>query len=447
MLKVLIVEDTDSLREVLATVLEHEGFQVKSTASAEDALGLLEEEQFDCVLADFKLPGKNGIELLKETRDGGSEVPFVIMTAYGSIQIAVDAMKAGANDFITKPFEPAFLCANLRDVIHHRRIVEREPVSKSARGKKILTNDPTFMKILDQAKKVALVDSSVLILGESGTGKELTARFIHEHSKRKDRPFVAINCGAIPSELLESELFGHIKGAFTGATQDRQGLFEFASEGTIFLDEIGDMPASLQVKLLRALQEGEIRRIGSNKSVSVNPRIIAATNQDLEDGLATGMIREDFYYRIAVVTFKLPPLRERPLDVKALALAFAEHFAKQNRKAVPAIHPQALEFLKRHPLPGNARELENIIQRAVILSDDEIRFEHLGINFDAHFAALAETRVTLPAIAEQAMRKAEIDMLVRTLKQTMGNKSKAALILGISYKTLLNKVKEYQISI
>ncbi|NMC64400.1 MAG: sigma-54-dependent Fis family transcriptional regulator [SAR324 cluster bacterium] len=445
--KLLIVEDTDSLRDVLATVLEQEGFLVDAAASAEESLPLLKSNSYDCILADFKLPEMNGLELLKELRNNGSEVPYIIMTAYGSIELAVDAMKSGANDFISKPFESKFLCANIKDVIAHNRIINREPIQLTSESPSIETKDPEFLKILSQAKKVAQVDSTVLLLGESGTGKELTARFIHEHSKRKDEPFVAINCAAIPSELLESELFGHSKGSFTGATQDRKGLFEYASKGTIFLDEIGDMPTLLQVKLLRALQEGEIRRIGSNTPVKVNPRIIAATHKDLEDCIATGHMREDFYYRIAVISFQLPPLRKRPDDIEMLTRHFIDYFARKNGRPAPKISKDAMDFLRRHPLPGNTRELENVIQRAVILSDDLIEIEHLGLGLDIHFDTINEARITLPAIAEQAVRKAEIDLIMQTLRQTMGNKSKAAKLLGVSYKTLLNKVKEYQLSL
>ena len=485
MRRILIVEDTDSLREVLVTVLEQEGFEASAVSTAEDALSTLVAGNFDCILADFKLPGMTGIDLLRKVRAGtnsnvatadrstpneardpddrrmpvggiipenhcGSapcDIPFIIMTAYGSIELAVDAMKSGANDFITKPFEPRFLCSNIMDVIMHRRIIEREPLELSSSGHHLQTIDPEFMRLLEQAKRVALVDSTVLLLGESGTGKELTARFVHEHSRRSDGPFVGINCAAIPAELLESELFGHVKGAFTGATRDRQGIFEYASKGTIFLDEIGDMPPSLQVKLLRALQEGEIRRIGSNTPVKVNPRIIAATNRDLEEGMALGHIREDFYYRIAVVTFNLPPLRRRPDDIEVLTRHFIQHFSAKNGRNPPSISSEALEFLRQHPLPGNTRELENIIQRAVIMADDLIGMEHLGLNLDIHFDAINETRRTLPEIAEQAVRKAEIDLIMQTLRQTMGNKSRAALLLGVSYKTLLNKVKEYDISL
>ncbi len=445
--RILIVEDSDSLREVLETILQKEGFQATAVASAEAAQETLGASgNFDCILADFRLPGMSGLDLLKAVRASLNSVPYIIMTAYGSIELAVHAMKHGANDFITKPFEPEFLCANIRDVIAHHRIIEREP-AKFKNGDRLQTRDPEFVRILQQAEKVAQVDSTVLLLGESGTGKELTARFVHENSRRKDGPFVGINCAAIPTELLESELFGHVRGAFTGATQDRKGLFEYASRGTIFLDEIGDMPPSLQVKLLRALQEGEIRRVGSNTPIKVNPRIIAATNRDLEEGLEAGHIRQDFYYRIAVVTFRLPPLRQRPCDIEFLTEHFIAHFAQKNGRTPPRISKEALDFLRRHPLPGNIRELENVIQRAVILADDTIQPEHFGLNIDINFAALREVRMTLPAIAEQAVRKAEIDLIMQTLRQTLGNKSKAAQLLGVSYKTLLNKVKEYQLTL
>ncbi|MCO6429437.1 MAG: sigma-54-dependent Fis family transcriptional regulator [Deltaproteobacteria bacterium] len=445
--QVLLVEDADTLRDVLKSILEKEGYAVDACSSAEQALELVHSKRYSCVLADFKLPGRNGIELLKATREISNNVPYVIMTAYGSIEIAVQAMKYGANDFITKPFEPELLVSVLSDIIKHKRIINRSNEHRARGQRTFISKNPEVHKILEQVKKVARVETSVLILGESGTGKELIARAIHENSPRKDKPFIAVNCAAMPAELLESEFFGHEAGSFTGATQTRVGVFELASEGTIFLDEIGDMPLPLQVKCLRALQEREIKRVGGNKHIKINPRIISATNHSIEEALNTGTLREDFYYRLAVVSFTLPPLRSRPEDIEPIANHYISQFSEHMEKEKPKLSAEARDFLLRYSWPGNARELENVVERAVILADGEIRVEHLGINQGINFNAIDETSLTLHEISAHAAQRAEIELITRILKQTMGNKTKAAQILGVSYKTLLNKVKEYKIEV
>jgi len=443
--KVLIVEDTDTLRDVLVSLLEDKGYSVDAFESAEEALEAIKHNIYTCILSDFKLPGKNGIELLKETREISKTVPFVIMTAFGSIDISVEAMKLGANDFLTKPFEPDTLCTVIQDVIKYRRIIDRSSGIKTRRERRFLTENPRTQKLLYQAKKVAQVNTSVLILGESGTGKELIARYIHEHSQRSDKPFIAINCAALPEDLLESELFGHEAGAYTGATQKRIGVFEYATEGTIFLDEIGDMPQQLQVKLLRALQENEIKRVGSNKTIRVNPRIISATNHNIEVALNNGTIRDDFYYRVAVVTLTPPPLRERPEDIDLLIGHYIDYFCNATGKQKLSLGKEAKDLIKKYRWPGNTRELENVMERAVILAESVIAPEHLGIRLDLDFDAREETSTTLQEISAQAAKKAEMAAISRILNQTMGNKAEAARILGVSYKTLLNKVKDYEI--
>ena len=443
---ILVIEDDASLREVLCTVLQTSGFSVVSAESAEESLPIFATERIDCVLADFKLPGMNGIELLRKVRDTMPRVPYVLMTAFGSVAVAVEAMKSGATDYISKPFEPSTLATMLRDVIKHYRIVDRDGADRSKKQRGFFSTSPVLEKILAQARHVARVDSSVLILGESGTGKEVLARYLHEHSPRRDKPFIAVNCAAIPPDLLESEFFGHEAGAFTGATQCRVGVLELASAGTVFLDEVGDMPPLLQVKLLRALQEHEIRHVGGNKQIRVTPRIIAATNRDVEAEIASGEMRDDFYYRLAVVTFNLPPLRERKEDIMPLVERSMKHFAVMMGKENVSIDPVAQDMLMTYSWPGNVRELENVIERAVLMCDHEIRAEHLGIYVRLDLAAIEESIKTLPEIASQAVRKAEVEAIERALHVTAGNKSKAADILGVSYKTLLNKVKEYNIS-
>ncbi len=441
---ILIVEDTEPLRQALHGVLEQQGYRVLSVPSAEEAIELLTSEQVSCVLADFKLTGMNGIDLVRKVRVDHPHLPFLIMTAFGSVDIAVEAMKCGASDFIAKPFEPMHLIPILREVIEHNRIVNRTITCKKRALHGVFTVSPAVEKILSQARQVARVDSPVLLLGESGTGKEVCARYIHEHSPRHDKPFIALNCGAIPSELLESEFFGHEHGAFTGATQSRVGVLELASEGTVFLDEVGEMSPLLQVKLLRALQEHEIRRVGGNRQIRVFPRVIAATNRSMEDAISSGAMREDFYFRIAVVTLKLPPLRQRKEDVRPMAERLLRHFGGQLGKENITFEPLALDVLESYAWPGNIRELENVLERAVLLAEDVVRAEDLGIRLSLDLNALDEATKTLPEITAAATRRAEIEAIERALTSTGGNKSRAAEILGISYKTLLNKVREYQ---
>jgi DNA-binding NtrC family response regulator len=436
--RVLVVEDSDSLRETLALVLSAHGYSIEVAKSAEEALPLIRTQNFQCILADFKLPEKNGIELLKETRELRATTPFLLMTAYGSIHIAVDAMKCGANDFLCKPFEPELLCSVVADLIKHRRIVDRGSGLRGRRERKFVSESPQVDQLLQQARKVARVESSALLLGESGTGKELLARYIHENSPRSAEPFVAVNCAAMPLELLESEFFGHEAGAFTGATQTRVGVLEMASSGTLFLDEVGDMPSVLQVKLLRALQEREIRRLGGNKLIKVSPRLIAATNRDIRELLETGLMREDFYYRVAVVTLHIPALRERACDIDLLSDYYLRYFCEQIGRETLQIDTAARNILQQYAWPGNARELENVIERAVVLAEKQISPEHLGLAL-----APAGVELSLTELASAAARQAEITAILNALRATSGNKSRAASLLGVSYKTLLNKVRDY----
>jgi DNA-binding NtrC family response regulator len=442
-ISLLIIEDADTLREVLANVLACEGFNPVTAKSGEEALEIIKTQEFHCILSDFKLPGLNGIQVLSKIRDTNREVPFLIMTAYGSIDIAVEAMKLGANDFITKPFEPDELKEKLNQVVKYKQILNRTLGRETRRGRRFATQDHETLLMLEKVKKAARVDSTVFLNGESGSGKELMARFIHEHSARNDKSFIAVNCAAMPDNLLESEFFGHEAGAFTGATQTRIGVLELASEGTLFLDEISEMSPMLQVKLLRAIQEREIRRVGGSKTIKINPRIIAATNRDFETAVEEGHIREDLYYRLAVITFTLPPLRERKDDILPLANYFLTYFSAAAGREVLQLAPESEKLLLKYPWPGNVRELENVIERAVLLAGDKITPEHLGISLNLNYDLLQEAACTLPEIAAQAVQKAEIDVIAKVLRQSKGNKSEAARVLGVSYKTLLNKIKDY----
>ncbi|WKZ57561.1 MAG: sigma-54 dependent transcriptional regulator [Bdellovibrionota bacterium] len=443
--RILVVEDDESLRGVLDSFLTHHGYLVDACVDVDSALRALQRGNYDCVLADFKLKGKTGLDLLRSVRELNPAIPYLVMTAYGSINLAVETMKCGANDFITKPFEPEQLIQVVEKLITHRRVTERATGTSSRRDRTFLSQSSLVETLLKDARKVARVDSSVLIRGESGTGKELLARFIHAHSSRADKPFVAINCAAIPAELLESELFGHEAGAFTGAIQTRVGIFEYASEGTIFLDEVGDMPAALQVKLLRTLQENEIRRMGSNRIIRINPRVICATNRDLEELVDRKVLRDDFFYRIAVVSLTIPPLRERPEDIDMLIDYFVEQCGLEAGKRGLIVDPMARELLHGYSWPGNIRELENVIERAVVMAEHQISPDHLGIDIRIDFSALDDAKRSLLDISHLAAREAEIEAIEQTLRRTRGNKARAAELLGISYKTLINKVKEYQL--
>jgi two-component system response regulator AtoC len=442
---VLVVEDADSLREALSAVLREGGFEVIAVSDAEQALHVLATQSCACVVSDFKLPLMNGIELVERVRALGSGIPFVVMTAFGSINVAVEAMKSGASDFITKPFDPLAVVSMVRQVVDHHRIIDRNCSKRKRNQNGLVTRSPRLLKVVDQARRVAQVDSPVLLLGESGSGKEVMARFIHEQGPRRDKPFLAVNCGAIPAELLESEFFGHEAGSFTGATQRRMGIFELAQDGTVFLDEVGEMPPHLQVKLLRALQQHEVRRVGGTSHIPVRARLLAATNRCIGDALRAGTMREDFYYRIAVITIELPPLRERHEDIPDLVSGMISHFAHVYGRPSPGLDRIAADMLCTYTWPGNVRELENVIERAVLLAEDEIRPEHLGINVSIDFSAFEDATKTLSEVASAATREAEVGAITRALGVTGGNKMQAAELLGVSYKTLLTKVKDYSL--
>jgi two-component system response regulator AtoC len=443
---ILIVEDSASLRTALCSILEHEGFPVMGVASAEDGLRVVNSQEVGCIVADFKLPGQDGLQFVRLVREQHPTLPFVMMTAYGSVDIAVEAMKLGATDFISKPFEPAQLVPMIREVLEHHRILSRRSRHSQRNSSTIQTTSPELQKVITQAHLAARVDSSVLLYGESGTGKEVLARLIHEHSRRSAKPFVAVNCGAVPEQLLESEFFGHEAGAFTGATQSRPGVFEIASEGTVFLDEVAEMPPHLQVKLLRALQEHEIRRLGGSRNITASPRIIAATNKPLDEAISSGELREDFYYRLAVITLTLPPLRERKMDIRPMVYNTIDSMCAHSGRNVLSINPIALEMLESYSWPGNVRELENVIERAVVVAQEVIQPEDLGIHVTLNLDTLRDATRTLEEITHSATKLAEVEAIKRALTLTAGNKAKAAELLQVSYKTLLNKVKEYAIS-
>jgi len=451
---VLIVEDKDSLARMLKETLESAGYGTAIAHDGQEGIRMIRESHYDLVLSDLKLPKKDGIEVLRAVKTGHPLTPVIMMTAFGTVEIAVTAMKEGAADFISKPFDTDHLLLLISRALETQRlrtenILLRDEVASRIGTHQIIGKSGCIVEVAQKVRKVSQGKTTVLLLGESGTGKELFARAIHNLSPRKTYPFVPINCAAIPRELLESELFGHEKGSFTGADAKKIGKFELADKGTIFLDEIADMDLSLQAKLLRAIQEGEIERVGGLGSIRIDVRIIAASNKDIERAVAEGRFREDLFYRINVFPVKIPPLRERKDDIPLLAEYFVDKYRRELKTSVKAISGEALDLLMQYPWKGNVRELENCIERALILCDgDSIMPEHLILNRDA---AVEYSIRNLPVDGplEKAVKEAtaivEKSRIALALAETRGNKSRAAELLSVSYKTLLTKIKEYGI--
>ncbi len=364
---VLVVDDDAAMRQMLASLFKDRGYEVSEAASAADAVERAREVEPDTVLSDIRMPGRTGIELVGELRRVRPDTPVILMTAFGSIDSAVEAMRAGAHDYITKPFEPDAVLLTVERALEHRALEEenrrlRRAVDRTSAFGDLIGASPAMREIFALIRKIAHGRSSVLLTGESGTGKEVVARTIHYHGSRAEKPFIPINCTAIPEGLLESELFGHVRGAFTGAHTSKRGLFEKADGGTLFLDEIGDMGLGLQSKLLRVLQDREVRPVGGTQSIVVDVRIIAASNRDLESEIAAGRFREDLYYRLNVIPIQIPPLRERREDVPVLAAAFLDEFAARLGKTVESIEPAAMAALVAYDWPGNVRELRNVVE-------------------------------------------------------------------------------------
>lgn len=453
---VLIVEDKDSLRDMLARTLQDEGFDTIRASTFSEGINSVNKEKVDLVLTDLKLPRKEkgGIEILQHVKQVTPFCPVIIMTAYGTIETAVKAVKEGAFEFLTKPFDIDHLIVLIRRALENQQLVTenmilRDEVAQRVGFPEIIGKSDVMMELSKTVKKVSKSDSTVLLLGESGTGKELFARAIHQISDRKDNPFVAINCAAIPKELLENELFGYEKGAYTGAVNQKVGKFELADKGTIFLDEIGDLDLSLQAKILRVIQEREFERVGGTQKIKVDVRIIAASNKDLTKLAEEKDFREDLYYRISVFPINIPPLRNRLSDVPYLVEHFVKRYSQEMRKNIESVSDAAMEKMQNYSWPGNVRELQNTVERAVILCEGtRIHEEHILIN---PVKRAPKKKVydleecTLKDVGSEAAKIAEIDLIKQVLKKTRGNKSKAAKILDVSYKTLLTRIKEYEI--
>jgi DNA-binding NtrC family response regulator len=451
---ILVIEDKESMLDMLKQTLEGEGYQVIPARDGAEGIKKLADERIGLVLTDLKLPKKDGFDVLKAAKADNPLLPVIVMTAYGTIETAVKAVKDGAYDFLTKPFDTDHLLVLIKRALDTYRVATENILLKSEFADKlgfprIIGKSKQLQEITASIQKVAPTNATVLIHGESGTGKELFARAIHFLSPRKDAPFVAINSAAIPRELLESELFGYERGAFTGADARKLGKLELADKGTVFLDEIGDMDLALQAKILRVIQEQVIERVGGNKPIKIDVRIVAATNKDIVKAVEAKLFREDLFYRLNVFPITIPPLRERREDIPPIAGHFLTKYSAEVRKGPLTISDEAMEILMKSPWKGNVRELENVIERAVIYSEGgAVRAQDLGISETSIRDALAENVPMdgpLQAVAEAAQRIAESRRIRQVLKQTGGNKSRAAEILQVSYKTLLTKIKDYQL--
>ena len=447
---ILIVDDEKNYLVVLEALLSPEGYEIMTSDKAQEALRLIQECDIDLVLTDMKMPGMTGMELLEEAKKIKPEVPVIMMTAYGTIEMAVEAMKKHAYDYITKPFQNEELKLTIHKALENYRLVKEnrrlsEALSERFGYRNIVGKSKPMLKVYDLISKVAQSKASVLITGPSGTGKELIAKAIHYESPRKDRPFVSVNCGALAETLLESELFGHEKGAFTGAIAMKKGRFELADGGTLFLDEIGDMPPPLQVKLLRVLQEMEFERVGGTKTIKVDVRVLSASNRNLKDDVAAGVFREDLIYRLNVIHIEVPPLRERMEDIRLLVTHFIEKYGNGRKNELT---PQAWEALYTHTWPGNVRELENVIERAVVLnSEGLIDLKDLPVEFTKSKGDLDVDRFIPPdALLQSTLEEIEEKLIRRALKRSGNVQSHAAEQLGITKSLIQHKMKKYNIS-
>jgi two-component system, NtrC family, response regulator AtoC len=447
--RILVIDDEENMRHMLAVLLEKEGYQVDNAADGKQGLDLASESFYDLILCDLKMPVMDGMAFLENFQDMQLESTVIVMSAYGTLDTAIEAMKRGAYDYVSKPFKPDEIMLTLRKAEERERLrKENRLLQQSARERysfaQMIGRSPPMQEIFTTIEKVADYKTSVLVTGESGTGKELIARAIHYNSSRADKPLVTVNCGAIPENLLESELFGHKKGAFTDAIKDKRGLFQEAHGGSIFLDEIGELPRPLQVKLLRALQEEEIKRVGDTQSINIDIRVLAATTKDLAEEVKKGRFRDDLYYRINVLHVVVPPLRQRPEDIPMLTQHFIEKISKRLHLKVDGVSPAAASALQRYEWPGNVRELENFIERAMVMTGG--RTIELA-DLPPHLQSKAEIVEYLAndenLSIKEASRRLERSLIRRALEKTGNNRTQAAKILEISHPALLYKIKAY----
>jgi two-component system response regulator AtoC len=454
--KVLVVDDEESLRHMLVVLLKRSGYDATAVASGEQALAELQQRAYDVVISDLRMPKLGGLELVEEIHRRGIQTTVIVMTAFGSVDVAIEAMKRGAYDYISKPFRPDEVVLVLKKAEERERLFRENAELKRALAERrkedrrgvagIISGGSRMNEILRTTRKIAEYKTTVLVTGESGTGKELVARAIHDLSPRREGPFVAVNCGAIPESLIESELFGHKKGSFTDAIRDKKGLFEEASGGTLFLDEIGELALAPQVKLLRALQEQVVRAIGSTVDEKVDVRVVAATVRDLAAEVQEGRFREDLFYRLNVIQVHLPPLRERREDIPALVEHFIARTGGKLGLAIEGASPEAMKLLLEYPWPGNVRELENTIERAMVLSDGpRIEVEGLPERLRENQDRIRQTLQSGELSIKKTTRIIEEELIRKALRETGGNRTNAAKILEISHRALLYKIKEFGI--
>lgn len=445
---ILIVEDDPSLRRIMQLRMSHNGFRVLCSDSAEEALAVMDREPIDLVLSDLMLPGLSGIELLKQVKSQFPSTAVIVLTAFGTVETAVEAMKSGAFDYLTKPVDAEELMLTVERALETARLREevsslRINVSKKYGFENVLGHSPKLLYVLDIASRAAATNSTVLIHGETGTGKELLAKAIHFNSTRASKPFVAINCGAIPRELLESELFGHTKGAFTGAIAHKKGRIEMANGGTLFLDEIGEMPPELQVKLLRVIQEREIEKVGATEPMKVDVRLVAATHRNLANMIEDGSFREDLYYRLAVIPVELPPLRDRSEDIPELVEFFFARAKERAQRTSLRLPPELMPYFASYRWPGNIRELENIMERISVLArGPDVALADLPASMTAAPVRADILQVDMPQ-AGISLERVERDLIQRALERFDGNQSQAARYLDISRKTLIYRMEKH----
>jgi two-component system response regulator HydG len=444
--RILVIDDDESMRDSCRQALARKAGRVEVAGDGLTGLGILEKEAFDLVILDLKMPGLNGMEVLNRIKQEYPEVVVVVITGYATVESAVEAMRHGAYDFLPKPFTPESLRAIIERALDTRELVLenillRNELEASVGSDVIIGQSEPMRKIEEVMRKVSPTDTTVLICGQSGTGKELVARAIHRHSSRNDKPFVVVDCGSLVENLFESELFGHVKGSFTGATATKYGRLELANGGTVFFDEIGNISMNVQTKLLRVLQEREITKVGSTQVIKVDLRVIAATNKDLLKAVQAGMFREDLFYRLSVVPITLPPLRERRDDIPPLANYFLKKYNQKRKKNVHAISTKAMKALVEHDWPGNVRELENAIERAVVLTENDTIEPSDLLYYGLNASTMPESDVDRP----RRLADVEKEHIVRTLKMFGGHKGKTAKYLGIDRKTLRSKLRRCDI--
>ena len=452
--RLLVIDDEENMRHMLTAMLKKFGYVVDSAVNGAAALAMIETKTYDFILCDIKMPEMDGITFLQTARESLKETTVIMMSAYGNIETAINAMKNGAYDYISKPFKSDEVYLTLKKAEERERLMREnrflkdriEKIEQTYRFGSMIAKSGAMRELLKMSEKVARYDTTVLITGESGTGKELVARGIHLASNRSDKNMITVNCGGIPDTLLESEFFGYRKGAFTGADRDKNGLFKEADKGTIFLDEIGELPLTLQVKLLRVLQENEIRPVGATKTMKVDVRVVAATAKNLEEEVQAGRFREDLFYRLNVMAITIPPLRERQEDIPPLVQHFMRRFNRSLGKNLVAVAPTAMSLLLKYSWPGNVRELENIIERAAVLSEvDTIESENLPPGFGTQGGASIDRALEGETSLKKAQKTLEKQMITRALEETGGNRTRAAKILEISHPSLLTKIKAYEI--